>query len=242
MGRAATLAQLIQFGGFPEPFLTANERHLRRWQRERLERVIHEDLRDLERVRDISLIDLLVQNLPSCVGSPLSIKSLSRLLQVAHETAATWISMLERLYVCFRIAPYGSPKIRAVRKEQKLYLWDWSHITNDGSRFENLVACQLLKYCHWKEDTEGFSMELRFLRDTDKREVDFVVLRDGRPEFAVECNSGDNTPSSAAHYFRERTSIPLFYQTHRGQKEFGNERSAIRVLPFQRFCEELNLP
>jgi hypothetical protein len=33
------------------------------------------------------------------------------------------------MYYCFRIPPYGAPKIRAVKKEQKLYLWDWSLVS-----------------------------------------------------------------------------------------------------------------
>jgi len=87
-------------------------------------------------------------------------------------------------------------------------------VENDGPRFENLVAAQLLKYCHWIEDTEGHSMELRYLRDTDKREVDFVVLKDRKPQFAVECKSGEKTVSPAIRYFAERTPIPHFYQAH----------------------------
>ena len=241
-GRPSSLERLLKFGGFPEPFLRADERELRRWQRELRERVAHEDLHDLERVREISLIDILLEHLPRCVGSPLSVKSLSLLIQVAHEPAESWIAILERLYVCFRIAPFGSPRIRAVKKERKLYLWDWSQIPEEGARFENLVACQLLKYCHWKEDVEGFTMELRYLRDTDKREVDFVVLRDGRPEFAVECKTGETATSAAARYFRSRTAIPLFYQAHRGRKDYGDARSDIRVLPFSRLCRELRLP
>lgn len=240
--RASTLDQLLRFGGFPEPFLAERERDWRRWQREHRERVVREDLRDLERVREISLIELLLQHLPRCVGSPLSVKSLSLLLQVAHETMEHWISALERLYVCFRIPPFGSPRIRAVRKEKKLYFWDWSEVPDAGPRFENFVACQLLKYCHWMEDSEGHSMELRYIRDTEKREVDFVVLRDGRPEFAVECKTGESRPSAAALYFRERTPIPLFYQVHRSQKDYGDERTDIRVLPFTRFCQERPLP
>lgn len=240
--RPSTLERLLRFGGFPEPFLGGDERALRRWQRERQARVVREDLRDLERVRELSLIELLLHHLPSCVGSPLSVRKLSILLQVAHETVENWVSILERLYVCFRIAPFGSRRIRAVRKEKKLYFWDWSQVPSDGARFENLVACQLLKYCHWKEDTEGFSMELRFLRDTDKREVDFVVLRDGKAEFAVECKTGEGGPSAAARYFRERTPIPLFYQVHQGGRDFGDERVDVRVLPFSRFCLERGLP
>jgi len=83
---------------------------------------------------------------------------------------------------------------------EELYLWDWSAVADPGARFENLVACQLLKYCHWIEDTEGFRMELRYLRDTDRREVDFVVLRGGRPQFAVECKTGQRAISPAVRY------------------------------------------
>ena len=66
--------------------------------------------------------------------------------------------------MCLRIPPFGAPRIRAVRKETKLYLRDWSQVPGKGERIENLVACHLLKYCHLLEDTEGHRMELRFLR------------------------------------------------------------------------------
>ncbi len=191
--RPATVDALLRFGGFPEPFLAGSEREHRRWQKEHRERIVRDDLRDLERVREVSLIELLLQHLPRCVGSPLSVKSLSESLQVAHETVERWLTVLERLCVCFRIPPYGAPRIRAVRKEKKLYFWDWSQAPEGGPRLGNLVACQLLKYCQWREDTEGFVMELRYLRDTDKREVDFVVVRDGKPEFFVRPLTGRST-------------------------------------------------
>ena len=125
---------LLRFGGFPEPFLKGSDRHWRRWQRERLDRVVRDDVRDLERVREISLIELLVEALPSRVGSPLSVKNLREDLEVAHDTAERWIGILENLYVCFRIPPFGAPRIRAVKKEKKLYLWDWSAVPDAGAR------------------------------------------------------------------------------------------------------------
>jgi hypothetical protein len=239
---AKTVRLLLRFGGFPEPLFAGSDLEHRRWQKEHQDRVIRDDLRDLERVREVSLIELLVHHLPRCVGSPLSVKSLSELLQVAHETAERWLTILERLYVCFRVAPYGSARIRAVKKERKLYLWDWSQAPEGGPRFENMVASQLLKYCHWQEDTQGHRMELRYLRDTDKREVDFVVMRDGAAEFAVECKTGERGVSPAAIYFKERTEIPAFYQVHLGSKDFTHSASGVRVLPFERFCKELELP
>ena len=177
--------------------------------------------------------------MPNRVGSPLSIKNLKEALQVAHETVARWIEIFERLYYCFRVPPFGAPKIRAVKKEQKLYLWDWSLIPEIGPRFENMVACHLLKYCHFLEDSEGYRMELRYLRDTDKREVDFVVIRDGHPLFAVECKNSDQQLSPALMYFKERTDIPYFYQVHTGTKDM--EKQGIRLLPFHLFCTELGL-
>lgn len=238
----ALVEQLLEFGGFPEPFLKADERFHRRWLREHSERVMHEDLRDLEHVREVSLLELLLHHLPVCVGSPISINSLSKLLQVAHATVEHWLAILDRLYVTYRIPPFGAKRIRAVRKEQKLYFWDWSNVANPGARFENMVAGHLLKYCHFIEDTQGFDMELRYIRDTDKREIDFVVLRNGNAEFAVECKSGDRAASPACRYFRERTEIPVFYQVHLGEKDFGNAESATRVLPFATFCRQLALP
>ena len=237
---ASDLQTLLQFGGFPEPLLAGNARTWRRWQRERLSRVVHDDLRDLENVRQVALVELLVEALPSRVGSPLSIRNLAQDLQVAHATVERWVSILENLYVCFRIPPYGAPHVRAVKKENKLYLWDWSQTPDAGPRFENLVACQLLKYCHHREDTQGHRLELRFLRDTDRREVDFVVIEDGVPAFAVECKAGERAASPAIAYFRERTPIRDFYQVHLGEAD--KLVGGTRILPFRVFCEELAMP
>lgn len=236
----ADLEALLRFSGFPEPLLSGNEAEWRIWQRDRLTRVVREDLRDLEHVREISLIEHLVELLPRKVGSPLSIKSLREDLLVDHKTAERWIQILENLYVCFRIAPFGSPRVRAVKKEKKLYLWDWSMVERSGPRFENLVASQLLKYCHLTEDTEGFAMELRFLRDTDGREVDFVVLKQAKPLFAVECKTGEERLSPAIRYFSERTAIPKFYQVHLGERSFSSGKAS--VLPFISFCQQTGMP
>lgn len=227
---------LLRFGGFPEPLLRGEEKFWRRWQRNRSQRVIYDDIRDLENVREIGLLELLARELPNRVGAPLSVKSLKETLQVSHQAVARWLDIFERIYYCFRISPYGGKKIRAVKKEQKLYLWDWSLVPEPGPRFENMVASHLLKYCHFIEDTEGYDMDLRFLRDTDKREVDFVVLRQNQPLFAVECKSGEKSVNPAIFYFKDRTPVSRFYQVHMGNKDY--EKNDVRVLPFHRFSGE----
>ncbi|MCZ8344405.1 MAG: DUF4143 domain-containing protein, partial [Leptospira sp.] len=159
---------------------------------------------------------------------------------VSQPTVERWVEALSSLYYCFTILPYGTPKIRAVKKLKKLYMWDWSQVEERGFRFENLVASHLLKYCHFITDTQGFPMEVRYLRDTDGREIDFVVLKNKVPVFAVECKTGDRTLSRHIAYFKARTKIPEFYQVHLGKNDFGSNASG-RVLPFTKFCKELGL-
>jgi hypothetical protein len=234
------LDQLLTYGGFPEPFLSQSPTGLKRWHAQRKERVVYSDIRDLENVKEISLIELLMDALAERVGSPLSRKSLAEDIQVAQQTVENWLCILDRVYYCFRIQPFGAPKIRAVKKEAKLYLWDWSEHEDAGKRWENFIASHLLKFCHHHEDNFGEKMELRFLRDTDKREVDFVVIKNRKPLFAVECKTGEKQVSPHLKYFCERTRIPKFYQVHLGTKH-QNITDQICIIPFQEFSTDAGL-
>ncbi len=229
------LEQLLTFGGFPEPFLKASRRHWLRWQNEHTSRVIQEDLFSLEHVKEVSQMELLASVLPERVGSPLSVNNLRTDLCVAFETADRWITILENLYYCFRITPFGVPRLRAATKERKLYLWDWSLCEKESARFENIVASNLLKFCHYHEDSFGEPLSLHFLRDSEGREIDFVVLKNKMPLFAVECKTGEQALSRHISYFATRTNIPHFYQVHLGTKDYEVAQAKARVLPFTTF-------
>ena len=235
------LSLLLRYGGFPEPFLKQNARHWKRWQRERQSRVIQEDLINLEYVKEVSQLHLLAGTLPDRVSSVLSINNLKQDLSVAYDTVDRWITILENLYYCFRISPHGLPYLRAMKKERKLYLWDWSLCGEESARFENMVASHLLKYCHFKEDTEGDDMALRFVRDANGRELDFVVVKNNKPLFAVECKTGERNLSRNITYFSRRTDIPCFYQVHAGDRDYEQAEAKARVIPFTRFCETLRV-
>lgn len=233
------LDHLLAYGGFPEPFLRANARHYKRWQQERLTRVLQEDLLTLEHVKEVSQLDLLMHLLPSRVGSILSLNNLRQELQVAFETVERWILILENLYYCYRIAPFGLPRLRTAKKEKKLYLWDWSQCASASARFENCVASHLLKWCHLQQDSEGDDMQLQFVRDAQKREIDFVVIRDRKPLFAVECKTGEVNVSPHISYFAKRSPIPKFYQVHLGKKNVELKQHRAHILPFTQFCREV---
>lgn len=235
----ADLETLLHFGGFPEPFLGQSDIEWKRWQRERVTRVVKEDLVSLEQVRELSQLEILSILLQEKVGSLLSINSLREDLSASHEAVDRWVRIFENLYYCYRLKPFVPNKIKALKKDRKLFMWDWSLCKTDGARFENLVASNLLKYCHHLEDTLGDEMELCYLRDKMKREVDFVILKNRQPVFAVECKSGDADPSRHIGYFAERTEIPVFYQVHKGNKDYEIKELRARVLPFCTFAAEI---
>jgi predicted AAA+ superfamily ATPase len=235
------LNAILTLSGFPEPLFSGQLSQYKRWHMERIDRVVYTDINDLENLKDIASMQILIEALDSRVGSPLSVENLRQDLGTSHPTVARWLDILDAVYMTYRISPFGAPKIRAVKKEKKLYFWDWAQVTDMGARFENLVASHLLKFCHFVEDTEGEKMELRFLRDRDGREVDFVVLQNGKPLFAVECKSGERQLSKNIGYFKERTQIPEFFQVHQGSADFGNEKTTGRCLPIWTFCKEKGL-
>ncbi|MDO8626439.1 MAG: ATP-binding protein [Candidatus Magasanikbacteria bacterium] len=229
---------LFKWGGFPEPLFTKDERHLRRWQNERLDRLIEDDIRDVELVRDLSSLQVLNELLPSKVGALFSLNSLREDLGVTHKTIAHWVEILERFYYHYRIYPYQATAIKSLRKEPKLYLWDWSVLENSAARLENIVASHLLKFVHYLKDADGHNVELFFLRDVAGREIDFLITHHREPWFAVEVKLSDTTPSKNLNYFEQRLKIPFLYQIVETPNVDWQEKN-VRVMSVDKFLNAL---
>ena len=233
------LRDLLTLGGFPEPYFGGSEVEARRWSREYRDRLVREDVASLERVQDLGNIELLALRLPELVGSPLSINALREDLQVAHKTVANWLRILERLYAIFRLAPFGAPRLRAVKKEQKHYQFDWTLVPDPAARFENLVASHLLKWVHFEQDAKGRDLELRYFRDRDGREVDFVVTEKGVPLWFVEAKSADADVSSSLRSLEARFPKAEARQVSAaGTKDYVSPEG-IRVAPATLFLSTL---
>jgi uncharacterized protein len=228
---AQELGELLSLGGFPEPYFGSSENEARRWSREYRNLLIREEMISLEAVRDLDTLEQMVLRLPDLVGSLLSVNALREDLQVSHKTVESWLAILERLYAVFRLAPFGSPKLRAIRKAQKHYHFDWSLVPSPAARFENLVASHLLKWVHFREDTEGRDLELRYFRDTDGREVDFVVTENRQPLLLVECKLADDSLDRSLRYLKLRfPSAEAWQISALGEKDFQTPEG-IRVAP-----------
>jgi predicted AAA+ superfamily ATPase len=219
-----TFRQLLRYGGFPEPFLEASDRMARLWRRNRVERVIREDLRDLSSIPELSRVEMLASLLPERVGSPLSRNALREDLEVSFETVTRWLAALSELYYVFSVKPYSRRVARSLKKESKLYMWDWTEVDADSPRFENLVASHLLKACDAWTDTGEGTFELCVLKNREHEEIDFLITRDGEAWLPVEVKLSDTAPSrhwgKFLNYFSTSEALqvvakPGVWTTHR---------------------------
>jgi uncharacterized protein len=238
-GHADALPALLALGGFPEPLFNGSERFARRWALAYRERLLREEVASLENVSDLGRLELLALALPERVGSPLSLNALREDLQVSHQTVSRWADMLERVYGIFRLPPFGAPRLRAVKKERKHYHYDWSVVPEPGARFENLVASHLLKWVEFQIDTEGRDLELRYFRDIDGREVDFVVTERRVPVAFVECKLGDDAVAPGLRYLKARfPAVTAWQVSAQGVRDYVSAEG-VRVAPAVRLLREL---
>ena len=234
---------LMKLGGFPEPFFSGSETEAKRFAIEYRSRLVNEDISNLENISDISKLEQLSLRLPDLVASPLSINSIREDLEISFSTASRWLNILEKNYSIFRISPFGSPKIKAIKKSQKHYHYNWSLVEDLGPRFENLVACHLLKWCSFKKETLGEDLELRYMRDSQAREVDFVICKQGKPLQFIECKLASGKKSydidKNIKYIKSKfPEVECIQLMAYGEKEFVS-KGGIKVMPALKFLGEL---
>lgn len=207
------LSDLLRFGGYPEPFLRAQTRFYNQWRRMRTELLFREDLRDLTRIQEAGQVEVLGELLADRAGRLVNYSNLAADANIAVDTARRWVASLEALYFCFTIRPWHINVPKSIRKQPKVFLWDWSMVASDGARHENFVASHLLKAVDWWTDIGLGDFGLYYLRDKAKREVDFLVTHDGSPWFLVEVKtSGGRTLSPALGYFQQQLGAAHAFQ------------------------------
>ena len=235
---AARVQRLLLTGGFPEAFLNPDE--AQRLLNDRLDLVVREDSRDLTRISSWRGVADLVELLRDRVGKPVKYDSLARDLRISPPTVRSWIELLEKLYIVFLLPPYSSRLSRSIRKEKRVFFFDCAAAYDEtrGAQLENLVACCLLKHIQFRKDTTGENRELFYLRDKEKRKVDFVVTLNRRIHWLIEVKKSDDAISNSLRYYTDRLkpkeAIQLVLQLDRALEKYG-----IKTLPLGTWLEGL---
>lgn len=205
--------RLLKFGGFPEPFTRNNTRFYNQWRRTRSQLLFRDDLRDLTRIQEIAQVEVLAELIKRQTGQLANYTALANRVGASQDSIRRWIQTLESLFYCFTIRPWSRNVSRSLRKDPKIYLWDWSINPDVGSLHENFVASHLLKAIHWWEDTGFGQFGLHYLRTKDKREVDFLVTKNDKPWFMVEVKtSATKRTSTSLDYFHQRIGTEHAFQ------------------------------
>jgi uncharacterized protein len=237
----AALDKLLNFGGFPEPYLKDSETFAKRFRRIHTDTIIREDLLDLERVRDIKSIEILIDLLRTRVGSTTSFTALANDLQVSIHTVKHWLQILENLYIIFPVRPYHKNIARSLLKESKYYLYDTGAVEGDlGAKLENAVSCALLRDLHLIEDTTGSRVALHYLRDKEKHEVDFLPVVDNRPLCMIEVKVSEENFAPSLFRFHRKLEYVKAFQIVYGLKR-KKFKDAVRMLPAHEFLRDFQL-
>lgn len=228
--------RLLTLGGFPEPFLLGDEREARRWRRERFDRILREDVRDLESIRDIQLLYLFIDALRERAGHLITLSNLAEDLQISPKTAKNWLALVERMYIGFAIYPLTKNIPRSIQKPPKVYFYDNADIKNDrAARLENLVATTLLKRLHFIEDYYGYRCQLYYIRDRDNREVDFATVIDGKLTDLVEVKLTDSDITSSLSYYAKKLNPMRAVQIVGNLKRSYNKDGVLVTNPVEFF-------
>jgi len=233
------LDRILRLGGFPEPFLKDDVDEARRWRRTHIDTIVRGDLLDLESVRDIKSVEILVELIRTRVGSRTSYASLAEDLQVSAHTIKRWLGILESLGLVFSVKPYHRSVARSLLKDPKYYLYDTGAVEGDmGARLENAVAGALLRELQLIEDTRGHRTALHYLRDKEKNEVDFLAVIDGRPVLMAEVKASDDSFAPSLFRFKRSVSGAKAVQIVHGLGR-KKERDGVVMLAAHEFLADL---
>lgn len=195
-----------------------------------MDRLVNQYLATTGALHNLSAIEHLIFLLPDRVGSPLSVSNLREDLEVNYATVKHWLELLERVFYGFPVRTFTLKSSRMLKKEYKWYLWDWTEIKEAGPRFENAVAVHLLKYINYINDCGIDKLSMHYIRDSEKREVDFVICRNREPYILIECRKGVKEISKHLIYYSGKLKIRRALQlVHQSIEPYSYIEKGIKV-------------
>jgi predicted AAA+ superfamily ATPase len=169
---------------------------------------LYKDVLVWKDIRKPQLLDKLLQLLAHQIGSEVSIAELANQLKVKSETVESYIDLLEKSFVVFRLPAFSNNPRKEITKMHKIFFWDngirnaiidqfddVSIRTDIGKLWENFAISERMKWLAWNNT----SVKSYFWRNYNHSEVDYVeVDRKSIIAFEMKWNYGKKHKVTAA--------------------------------------------
>ena len=240
LGVQANLENLMSRGGYPEPYLADDDIQADRWRRQYVESLITTDVLDFQNVINLKAMRLIFNMLRERVGSTVSYQSIAEDVLVSPATVKKYITILEDLYIIFKITPYSKNIARSLLKEPKIYFYDTGLVKGDeGAKLENFIGMSLLKHTYGLQDYLGKDANLQYIRTKDREEIDFALVCDDKIEKLVEVKNSNTQLSATLKRFCKHYQLPgvQVVKNVRYSKKDGD----IPIMKAEEFLKDLYL-
>lgn len=161
---------------------------------------VERDIRLLKNVHDLSAFHRFLKMCAFRTGQLLNLSSLADDCGISHNTAKSWLSLLETSFVVFLLRPHHRNFNKRLVKMPKIYFYDTGlacYLTDireekqlinhslKGGLFESFILSELLKFRY----NRGRRPDLYFWRDKAGHEIDCIIEK-GTTLFPVEIKAG----------------------------------------------------
>ena len=229
-------------GGYPEP-LEFSVRSRKAWYREYLDDLLRKDIRDMTEIRKLDSLRKVAHWLLAYSSKFFEMKDMCAASGIGKETADTYLSALMALYIFDGVSPWSDSDYAKLGKRTKYYAADAGLTANllgwdeDSAYYDDNVCGKLVETWAYHEIAALVDMwpecELTQYRDSDKREIDFLVKGAGAQLLGIEVKSGTVGEGDfkhlkwfATHLARSRFTGVVLY-SGRDVLSFGNDMFAV---------------
>ncbi len=234
------IQDLIERGGFPEPYFSETNLDAKRWRAQYINSILSTDIFEVDNIQNLKAFRTVFDLLRHRVGSPVSYQSLAEDIGVSPTTIKKYIEILAAVYVIFSVTPYSNNIARSLLKEPKIYFFDTALVEGgSGPSLENTVAVSLLKSLYARNDQCAEENVLHYLRTKDGEEVDFAICNNHQVQTIFEVKVSDANISKSLYKFKHKYDFESVQLVQHLKHEYQDKN--IKVLNAADYLKNLYL-
>lgn len=195
-------------GGYPEP-LNFSVRSRKSWYAEYIDDLLTKDIQDVTEIRKIDALKKTADWLMAYSSKLFELKDLCAASQLGKETIGNYITALKTLYVIDEVPAWSKSDYVKIGKRSKYFAgdsglvanllgWDEDRVYYDADDCGKLIETWVYHELAVLADLD-IGYEIFHYRDSDKREIDFIVEAENGDLLGIEVKAGTVYPDDFKH-------------------------------------------